>query len=57
MIEVLKRGKSVKFIRIRGPREARPPGIRQKNLPGGAGFDSFRKFPGGGPGVVTLGID
>ena len=44
MTEVLKMVKSVKFIRIKGPREARPQRIRRKNLPMGAGFDSFWKF-------------
>ena len=43
MIEVLKMVKTVKFIRIKGPRDAQPPGIRKiffwgpafENLPEG----------------------
>ena len=41
MTEVLKMVKRVKFIRIKGPREARTLRIRRKNLPMAAGFDSF----------------
>ena len=40
MIEVLKMVKivkSVKFIQIKGPREAQPPRISAKNLLGGGG--------------------
>ena len=38
MTEVLKMVKSVKFVGIKGPREAR---TLRKNLPMAAGFDSF----------------
>ena len=41
MVEVLNTMKSVKFIKIKGPREAWSLGIDTKTLPRGSGFDDF----------------
>ena len=55
MIEVLKiMKKNVKFIGIKGPREARLPGIRRKICSGGRDLTVFLKFA---RGMLTLGID
>ena len=41
MAEVLNTMKRVKFIKIKGPREAWPLGVDTKTLPRGSGFDDF----------------
>ena len=41
MIEVLNTMKSVKTIKIKGPREAGPLGIKTQKIARGAGFDDF----------------
>ena len=50
MIEVLNTVKSVKFFKVKGPREARPLGFDTENPPGGAEFDDFENLPWGCPG-------
>ena len=52
MIEVLNKLKNVPFIKIKGPREARPPGI-PKTLPGGQDFMIFKNLPGDFPGRMV----
>ena len=42
--------KSVKFIKIKGPREARPPGIWPEIYPGGRDLTIFENLPGSCPG-------
>ena len=57
IIVVFKMVKSVKFIRIKGPREARPPGNKPKSFRG-RDLTVFEQLPvGGGGGMVTLGAD
>ena len=51
MTRGLENGEQCTFIRIRGPSEARPPGIRQTILPqGGRDLTVFLNSPGGCPG-------
>ena len=52
MTEVLKMVKSVKFIKIKGPREACPLEFDSKNLPGGRDLAIFENllFARGLPG-------
>ena len=51
MIEVLKMVKNVKFIKIKGPKEARLLGFDQKICPGGRDLISFENLQGVCPGV------
>ena len=51
MTEVLKMVKSVKFIKIKDPREARPPrDLTTKSARGGWDLPIFENLPGGCPG-------
>ena len=46
MIEVFEMVKSVKFIRIKGPRQVRRPGIRPQKLPESRDLPVFEHLPG-----------
>ena len=48
MVEVLNTMKSVKFIKIKGPREAWPLGVETKTFPRGQDLTIFENLPGGG---------
>ena len=53
-IDFLKNVESVGFIRIKGPRGARLPRIRQKIFPGGWDLTAYENLP---TGMIMLGIN